>query len=122
MVALNVEEYFSDNIPELASEFGIPVAKLNVVKNNSGWFYKKFPDYIIEGDKALEYTVVGQNDLPEYMGEVLVRQGKVYFFDRYPMGGGPFRLNDFNDIAFKNRAKLISKSIEKLVELGNKEF
>ena len=52
-----------------------------------------------------------------YTGVALVENGKVLYYDRYPLGGGPFKVNDFTDPGFKRRTELVAEHIEKALKL-----
>ncbi len=85
-------------------------------------------DCLIPGDTPFNFYIVGKNDLygtnygmiNEYMGKVLVRDGCVHFYDRYPVGGGPFKVKDFTSPDFRRRAKLIVKNIDQLLGYDKK--
>jgi len=78
-------------------------------------------DCVQPGDIPFNFYIVGRNDFSnygmdnEYMGKVLVRDGHVHFYDRYPVGGGPFQVKDFTSPDFRKRAGLIVKNIDQLL-------
>lgn len=73
------------------------------------------------GDTQFNFYIVGKDDFSDYcvmnefMGKVLVRDGHVLYYDRYPVGGGPFEVKDFTDPDFRRRAELIVKNIDQLL-------
>ena len=56
-----------------------------------------------------------------YMGVALIRNNKVLYYDRYPMGGGPFKIKDFKDSEFRNRCKIIADHVERAFNEVQKE-
>ncbi|MGC9310191.1 MAG: hypothetical protein ACP5E4_00535 [Candidatus Aenigmatarchaeota archaeon] len=73
------------------------------------------------GDLPFNFYIVGEAEFSDYsventyMGKVLVREGRVHYYDRYPVGGGPFEVRDFQDIGFRKRSELIVKNINQLL-------
>ena len=51
-----------------------------------------------------------------YKGAVLVKNDKVLFYDRYPMGGGPFKVSDFEDRSFRRRSEIVAENVERALE------
>lgn len=52
-----------------------------------------------------------------YVGAVLIRNGKVHYYDRSPVSetGRKLHVSDFKDPNFRRRAELISENIERLL-------
>ena len=101
---------------ELAREFKKDSVRFSVTPDERGYF----DDYAKKGDLQVRWSVLtpmdGEGeDVTQYMGAALVRKGKVHFYDRYPMGGGPYRLKDFTNPEFRKRCEIIAKNIEELV-------
>ena len=73
------------------------------------------------GDMPFNFYITGKSDSPGhdidavYVGKVLVRDGHVHFYDRYPIGGGPFEVKDFASPDFRKRAELIVQNIDQLL-------
>src|SRR3989344_689185 len=89
------------------------------LNHSSGWFVSDRE----AGDIVLDWYVQAQDEMFSeeegisiYKGAALVREGKVHFYDRYPMGGGPFKVSDFKSPEFRKRAELISENIERLLK------
>jgi len=105
---------------ELARNFEkISVRVALDLNHGSGWFAGDRE----EGDIVLDWYVQApdkvfpeEEDRSIYQGAALVRQGKVHFYDRSPMGGGPFRVCEFQSPKFRKRAELISENIERLLQ------
>lgn len=73
--------------------------------------------YKQKNDIPVNWSITGVGEVsPEYVGVALIRKGKVHFYDRYPCGGGPFRIKDFEIPSFRKRAELIAKNIESLLK------
>lgn len=99
-----------EGTPELAQNFGKDL--VSVAISPGGYFAPVSQT----GDVDLRWAVRDQSEDVIYMGAALVRKGKVHFYDRYPMGGGPFRVSDFTSPDFRKRAELISENIERLLQ------
>ena len=106
------EREFSAPSDILANEFRVTYAKLIVRNNPSGWHASVDE----KDDCPMDYAIVNEHDQAIYKGSVLMRNGKVHFYDRYPMGGGPFKISDFKDEEFRKRCELIATSIESIVK------
>lgn len=108
-----------DGTSELARNFERDSVRIALdLSHRSGWF----SGCVQPGDLALDWYVQapseffkGDGDVSIYQGSALVRDGKVHFYDRYPRGGGPFRVSDFTGLEFRKRAELISENIERLL-------
>ena len=77
---------------------------------------KYYSEYATAEDCQYDFYLTNEDDLAAiYKGKVLIRKGKVFYYDRYPIGGGPFKLDDFSDPTFKELSKAIALDIEGLV-------
>jgi len=62
------------------------------------------------------FPMLGERGLTHiYQGKVLVRNRKVKYYDRYPIGGGPFEVSDFTDENFRKKSEVIVKNINQLL-------
>ena len=49
-------------------------------------------------------------------GVALVENGKVLYYGRYPMGGGPFKVSDFKDPSFRRKSEVVAENVERALE------
>lgn len=106
-----------DGTRELAENFGKDCVSVALdIDVDDYW-----GSHLQEGDIPLNWYIIAQSDLlPEvgcvhiYIGKALMRNGKVHFYDRYPLGGGPFRVSDFTNPDFRRRSERIAENIEAL--------
>ena len=54
-----------------------------------------------------------------YKGAALVEKGRVLYYDRYPMGGGPFQVSDFEDADFRRKSEIVVEHVEKALQKVN---
>ena len=57
-----------------------------------------------------------------YQGVALVEDGRVLYYDRYPMGGGPFKVSDFKDHDFRRRSGVVAEHVERALEKVNSKI
>lgn len=72
-----------------------------------------------KGEFFVSFGILAKDEEYEgdlYPGQVLIRTGKVHFYDRYPYGGGPFKISDFENPEFRRRAEIIAENIEMLLK------
>ncbi|MBI5065930.1 hypothetical protein HZA97_06845 [Candidatus Woesearchaeota archaeon] len=111
---------------ELAENFGKDMAGVILEPDRAPHHWINL-DCLLPGDAPFNFYIVGKNDfsgyetMNEYMGQVLVRDGHVQFYDRYPVGGGPFEVKDFKSPDFRRRAELIVQNIDQLLGYDGKE-
>ncbi len=108
-----------EGTPELAENFEKEAVRLALdLGHGSGWFsgIRKSGDIALDWYVRARESYSPENDVNIYQGAALVREGKVHFYDRYPMGGGPFKVSDFTSPDFRRRAEIISDNIERLLQ------
>ncbi len=74
------------------------------------------------GDVPFNWYIIGRYSIleergltPLYQGKVLVRDRKVKYYDRYPIGGGPFEVKDFKSDDFRKKSEIIVRNINQLL-------
>ncbi|MDO8556668.1 MAG: hypothetical protein Q7R96_05865 [Nanoarchaeota archaeon] len=124
---MNNSQYSTDILQKigtkkLADDFTQPfvIVRITVDRNQPTWW-----DGLgcrQENDVPLYFNVLGRwpesfgDELIDiYPGQVLVRDGQVHFYDRYPVGGGPYTIDDFGNVDFRRRATLIKENIDQLL-------
>lgn len=54
-----------------------------------------------------------------YKGVALIENGKVLYYDRCPMGGGPFKTSDFKNPSFRRKSEIVAEHVERALEKVN---
>lgn len=70
------------------------------------------------GDICITWAISSKQDYRQsclYHGQATIWDGKVHYYDRYPMGGGPFKISDFTDPVFRNRCEVVAAAIERIL-------
>ena len=117
---MNIQyDKIGEGTSELAENFEKESVRLALdLSHGSGWFgvVRKSGDLTLDWYVRARESYFPENDVSIYQGAALIRDGKVHFYDRYPLGGGPFKVSDFTSPDFKRRAEIISDNIERLLK------
>lgn len=116
----NIDRLVKIGTTNLARDFGKDLVGIIVEPDREPYHWVNL-DCIEQGDMPFNFYIIAKSDFKgydldnEYMGKVLVRGGRVLYYDRYPIGGGPFKVQDFKNPEFRRRAELIVHNIDQLL-------
>lgn len=76
-------------------------------------------DFHIKGKSKYLSEKFGIHDI--YAGKILIRDRSVLYYDKNPVGGGPFKIEHLGSPELRRRAVLISNNINQLLG-SNKKY